>query len=277
MRNFFLFIQRYSHFFLFLILESLAFYAIYSFNHYHHAVLLNTTNNVNGYIITQRAAITKYFTLGEENKKLHAENNALHKQVLESYYIDKGDTVRNTDTTFKQRFDYIPGNVIQNSTDLVNNYITIDKGFRHGVEKTDGVICPEGIVGQIVSVSENFSIAMSVLNSKTNIVPKLPDNSSKGNLVWKGNSPYYVNIEGVNKFNILKKGDIIRTNPYSRDIPENVMIGKVTEVKNAPGGALQIVKVKLSTNFTNLRSVYIVKNLQKSELQLLQEQITSGN
>ena len=43
-----------------------------------------------------------------------------------------------------------------------------DKGFRHGVEKTDGVICPEGIVGQIVSVSENFSIAMSVLNSKTN-------------------------------------------------------------------------------------------------------------
>ncbi len=277
MRNFFLFIQRYSHFFLFLILESLAFYAIYSFNIYHHAVLLNSANNVNGSILQKRANITKYFSLTEENKRLQFENNALRKQVLESYYIDKSDTIRNTDSAFHQRFDYIPGNVIQNSTDQSNNYITIDKGSRHGIAKNDGVICPQGIVGIIVLVSENFSVAMSVLNSKTRVSLKLPDNSSPGALVWKGHSPYFANIEGVNKFTLIKKGDLIRTSPYSKHYPENVIIGKVAEVKNAEGGALLNVKVRLSTNFTNLRSVYIIKNLQKSEIETLQNQISDGD
>ncbi len=277
MRDFFLFIQRYSHFFLFLILESVAFYAIYSFNNYHHAVLLNTSNNVNGYILTQRSNITKYFTLSEENEKLQQENNALRKQLLESYYIDKGDTIRNTDTTFRQKFTYIPGNVIQNSTDLVNNYITIDKGARHGIKKNMGVINPDGIVGIIVATSENFSIAMSVLNSKFKVTPKLKGNTSIGRLVWKNNSPYYATIEGINKFNILKKGDIVQTSQYSSLFPENVMIGTVSEVKPAPGGSFLEVKVKLSTNFTNLRSVYIINNLQKEEIETIEDQIINGN
>lgn len=277
MRNFFLFIQRYSHFFLFLTLETLAFYAIYSFNNYHHAVLLNTSNNVNGFILTKRSNITEYFNLGKENKRLQLENNALRKKVLESYYIDKSDTIRNTDTTFRQKFTYIPGNVIQNSTDLVNNYITIDKGSKHGIKKNMGVINPDGIVGVIVATSENFSIAMSVLNSKFKVTPKLKGNSSIGRLIWKNNSPYYANIEGINKFNVLKKGDIVQTSPYSSLFPENVMIGTIAEVTPATGGSFLNVKVKLSTNFTSLRSVYIINNLQKEEIETIEEQISSGN
>jgi rod shape-determining protein MreC len=277
MRNFFLFIQRYSHFFLFLILESLAFYAIYSFNNYHHAVLLNTSNNINGYILTKRADFTHYFTLSIENKRLQTENNLLRKQILESYYIDKGDTLRNTDTAFRQKFNYLTANVIQNSTDLTNNYLIIDKGTRHGVKKNDGVICPQGIVGIIVNASENFSIAMSVLNSKFNVPPKIPNNISPGKLVWNGESPYTTYMERINKFTVIKKGDLVKTSPYSTIFPENVMIGTITKVLNAPGGSYNRAEIKLSTNFTNLRSVYIIKNLQKAEIETLEQQIQSGN
>lgn len=277
MRNFFLFIQRYSHFFLFLILESLAFYAIYQFQQYHHAVLLNSANDLNGTIIATRSNVTRYFSLGEENRKLQAENTELRKKIMESYYVDHGDTIQNTDTAFKQRFTYIPGQVVQNSTDQSNNYLIIDKGSRHGVTKNMGVISPEGIVGITVNVSENFCIAMSVLNSKFKVTPKLKGNTSIGRVVWKGNSPYYVNIEGINKFNTIKKGDLVLTSPYSSLFPENVNIGKVTEVKNAPGGTFLNVRVKLSTNFTKLRSVYIINNLQVNEIQTLEQQLNLGN
>lgn len=277
MRNFFLFIQRYSHFFLFLILESVAFYVIYSFNIYHHAVILNTSNDINGNIIQQRANITKYFTLAQENKKLQTENNELRKKILESYYIDKGDTIRNTDTSFRQKFTYISGNVIQNSTDKNNNYLTLDKGTRHGVKKNMGVICSDGIVGIVVVASKNFSIVMSVLNSKFKITPKLAGNSSIGRIIWKGNSPFFVNIDGVNKFNTVKKGQIVKTSPYSTIFPENVMIGKVTEVKSSTNEAFLTIKVKLSTNFTNLRSVYIINNLQRNEIETLENQLEIDN
>ncbi len=276
MRNFFLFIQRYSHFFLFLILESVALYSIYQFNNYHHAVLLNTANNTNGFILTKKANVIKYFSLGEENLRLQQENTELRKKILESYYIDHGDTIRSTDSSFNEKFTYIPGTVIQNSTDLANNYIIIDKGTRDGVSKNMGVICPQGIVGIIVNASENFSIAMSVLNSKFIVTPKLPNNSSVGKLVWKGNSPYYAYIEKINKFDPLKKGDKVQTNHTSTLFPENIMIGTIVEVKNAPGGTFLNVKVKLSSNFTNLRSVYITKNKQFNEIQQLEQQ-TIGN
>jgi rod shape-determining protein MreC len=231
---------------------------------------------MNGYILTQRANITKYFTLGDENQRLQAENNALRKQVLESYYIDRGDTIRNTDTSFRQRFDYIPGNVIQNSTDLVNNYITVDKGTRHGIKKNRGVISPQGLVGRVVAVSENFCIVMSVLNSKFSIIPKSTNNAYLGKLAWKGGSPYYVTIERINKFNVIKKGEIIRTNS-SKLFPENLIIGKVADIKSDPSGSYFDVKIKLATNFTNLRSVYIINNLQLDEIETLEQQIQSGN
>ncbi len=278
MRNFFLFIQRYSHFFLLLLLESIAFYFIYSFNTYHHAVILNSSNSANGFVIEKRADITKYFSLGLENERLQLENVALRKLVLESYYIDKGDTITNTDTTFRQKFTYIPGNVIQNSTDLMNNYITIDKGSRHGIKRNMGVIGPQGIVGRIVATSENFSVAMSVLNSKFVATPKLEGNtSSTGKLVWKGESPYFAQIELINKYNVVKKGSTIRTSNYSPDFPENILIGKVAEVKPDNGGSFLKIKVRLSTNFTNLRSVYIINNLQKTELESLESQLSNGN
>jgi rod shape-determining protein MreC len=55
------------------------------------------------------------------------------------------------------------------------------------------------------------------------------------------------------------------------------MIGTIAEVTPATGGSFLNVKVKLSTNFTSLRSVYIINNLQKEEIETIEEQISSGN
>lgn len=276
MRNFFLFIQRYSHFFLFILLESISFYAIYQFHVYHHAVIINSANNFNGGILKQRNNIVRYFSLADENLRLQNENKELRCQVLESYYIDKKDTIRNTDSSFKQKFTYIPGTVIQSTTDLTNNYITIDKGRLHGVNKNMGVIGPDGLVGTIVTVSDNFSLAMTILNSKFVATPKLPGNTSIGKLVWPGTSPYYANIDGINKFNTIKKGDLVKTS-FTKLYPENVMIGKIVDIKSSPNSAFYKVKIKLSTDFTKLKSVYIINNLQINEIQKLEEQLNSGN
>ena len=118
---------------------------------------------------------------------------------------------------------------------------------------------------------------MSVLNSKFIVTPKLEGVSSTGRLVWKGESPYFAKIENINKFNILKKGSSVKTGNNSPDFPENIMIGKVSDLKTTKGGSYFEIKVRLSTDFTNLRSVYIIKNWQKAELNSLNEQLSSGN
>ncbi|MCB9251830.1 MAG: rod shape-determining protein MreC [Flavobacteriales bacterium] len=277
MRNFFLFIQRYYHLFLFLFLEIISLYSIYQFNTYHHAVMLNSSNNILGKINEVNSNIMTYFSLFEENERLQKENIDLRKRIIDSYYVEHGDTVRMSDTSFKQKFTYIAGTVVQNSTDQANNYLIIDKGTANGVTKHMGVICPEGIVGVIVNVSENFSIAMSVLNSKFKVTPKLTGNTSIGRLIWDGNSPYFARIEGINRYNLIKKGDPVYTSPYSSIFPDNIKIGTVSESKNIQGTNLLDVKIRLSTRFTNLRSVYIVKNIQINEIKTLENETTIDN
>ena len=50
---------------------------------------------------------------------------------------------------------------------------------------------PDGIVGTIVGISRNFSIAMSVLNLDFRLSARFRKNSYFGSLSWDGTEPGY--------------------------------------------------------------------------------------
>ena len=70
---------------------------------------------------------------------------------------------------------------------------------------------------------------------------------------------------------VVKVGQTIVTSSYSTIFPENIPLGKVLKVDYDEGGNFYLLKVKLTTNFTNLTSVYIINNLMKDEIDLLKQ------
>ena len=55
--------------------------------------------------------------------------------------------------------------VINNSIFKRNNYLTINKGKKHGVEDGMGVISTNGVIGIVHSTSENYALIISILKS----------------------------------------------------------------------------------------------------------------
>lgn len=52
-------------------------------------------------------------------------------------------------------------------------YITINKGARDGIREDMGVIDGNGVVGIVYKTSPNYSVVISILNSKSSISCKI--------------------------------------------------------------------------------------------------------
>jgi rod shape-determining protein MreC len=271
------FIKTYLHLILFVVLQILSFILIVNFHVYHKTLFFNTSNAFFASITEYSNAYKSYFQLKSSNSQLVKENLVLRKLLKENYYIQPNDTFFVSDTLFKQRYKYIAAQVVGNTTDNPNNYLTINRGKESGIQIGMGVFSPLGIVGIVEDVSDNFALVMSVLHSKAVVSPKIQElNLSQGKIKWEERNPDYVFLSGINRYEKVAKGQKVVTSPYSTNFPENLPIGTVVDVKEVDGSFLR-AKVKLSANFSQLREVYVVKDLFKQELDYFENKIKEDN
>lgn len=277
MRNLILFIQRYYVFFVFLLLLALSVFILISNNRYQRTAFINSANSISGELFTVASDIRGYFFLKEQNEALHAENALLKSRMRDAYYVDTISSVDINDSVYKQRYTYLDAQVINNSVDRDYNFITLNRGSEHGVERNMGVVCDQGVVGIVVNVSDRFCTVMSVLNKNTKITPKIDTFMYFGSVVWNGQYTYrYVKLLEINQFAPVKEGMKVYTTGFSEYYPENVLIGTIEKVSLETGANFYDIDVRLSTDFTALRSVYIVKNLFKEEINKLEEETREG-
>ncbi|HCS21204.1 MAG TPA: rod shape-determining protein MreC [Bacteroidetes bacterium] len=272
MHNLFLFIQRFYVFFFFLLLTSFSLFILISNNLYQRSAFINTSNAVTGELYTLVSEVRNYFHLKTENEALLLENAELKSRMRDAYYVDTVTSISVNDSIYKQRYQYIDAQVINNSVDKKYNYITLNRGRIHGVQKNDGVICDQGVVGVVVKVSDRFCTVMSLLNRKTNIPPKVDTLMYFGSVKWDGNSFSYAQLTDINRFAPVKVGQMVYTSGYSEHYPENIKIGQIESVNLKDGSNFYDIEIKLSTDFTSLHSVFIVQNLFKAEVHALEEE-----
>jgi len=265
------FLIRYHLFILFVLLEVFCFVLIYQNNKYNQAAYVNVANGVSGKAFDVYQSGVDYFYLRRYSDSLVAENASLRKQLLESQYDTHADTgtVRDTTPRFVQTYNYLTARVIKNSVNRATNIIYLDKGRRHGIAPQMGVIAPNGIVGQVINVTDDYAAVMSVLSKDFKVSARFKKNEYFGNLHWNGMNSTTATLEEIPKHVPVKEGDTVVTSGYSQLFPRNIMIGVVKKVKSYPDKTFLDVTVSLSTDFGNLGYVYIARNLRKQELQLL--------
>jgi len=271
MRNLLLFLARFHLFFIFVLLQVVSFSLYIRHNHYQQAIFISTSNQVTGNFYQGISSIEAYFSLQDENDKLHQENARLRALLVKSQYIDTAIFTLKADTTLHQKYLYIPAEVVRNTTHLKNNYITLNIGSKHGVKEDMGVISPQGIVGIVHKVSTYFCTVISLLNSFTLIPPKIDSVLNNGSIKWDGNDARYAVLKDINMHIPLKKGMEIVTSNLSSIFPENIPIGILEEAYIPEGENFYTTKVKLHTNFENLYKVYVIQNLYAQEQDTLEK------
>lgn len=265
MRNLIFFIYKYYVFFLFFALEVTAFVIIYRFNNYQKASFVNYTTGVTSSFYTAVSNTREYFYLRSINDSLQVENARLHSQLITSYYKNNFTPVQVNDTVYKQQYEYIPAQVVNNSVTKRNNYITLNRGRLHGIEPEMGVISENGIVGIVMNVSEHYCTVLSLLNNNCKISAKIEKNGAFGSLVWEGEDPRYASLKDVNKHVPLMSNDKIITSNFSTIFPEGIPIGKIYSHTLDAGDNFHTIKVELNTDFSTVSTVYVIRNLMKEE------------
>lgn len=265
MRNLLFFISKYYVFFLFFALEISSFVIIYRFNNYQKASFVNYTTGVTSSFYTTVSNTQQYFNLRHVNDSLQMENARLHSQLITSYYQNQFTPKMVNDTIYKQQYEFIPASVVNNSVTKRNNYITLNRGRLHGIEPEMGVISESGIVGIVMSVSEHYCTVLSLLNNNCKISAKIKKNGAFGSLVWDGSDPRYAKLLDVNKHVPIATNDEIITSNYSTIFPEGIPIGRIFSHSLDAGDNFHTIKIELNTDFGNISSVYIIRNLMKNE------------
>lgn len=265
--NFFI---RNRYLLLFLLLEIIALIFIIQSRTYHKSKFITSSNSIIGEIYTKTNNLSNYFSLAKENQKLADENTYL-RNLLSKKKITT-DSVFNhvIDTVYHQEYHYITAKVINNSYSKRNNFLTINKGLKHGIQKDMGVILPNGVVGIIQNVSDNFATILSLLNENSKINVGVKNNNHFGTLSWNGKTYEEAQLLDFPRRAALKIGDTIVTGGKSVLFPEGIPVGVIKSF-NLRNNYYENITVTLFTDMSNLGYVYIVNNIDKNEIENLEK------
>ncbi len=266
MRNLILFLVRYNAFFLFVILEVVSFSLIVrTGSDAQRQVWLTSANSVTGFFTERYNNILQYWNLPEENLKLQKENAQLKAQLRRDKFNHTLDTATVYDSLYEQQYNYIPALVINNSINLQNNYLTLNRGKKHGIKPNSGVITSDGIIGIVLNTSRRYSTVLSLLHRNTKISAMIKGSDYHGSLVWKTTDPRNMTLEAIPKHAEVEINDTIMTSGFSSIFPEGVMIGVIDTVWREAGSNFHTIDVKLSSDLNKVRNVYVVKDMLKKE------------
>ncbi len=277
MRNLLEFLAKYNHWFVFLLLEVVSAVLLFRFNTYQGSVWVSTANAVVGKVYEWNSAVESFFSLTRVNEELSVRNFYLERQVSQLGRL-YGELTR--DTTFVERnglkllsqYKLIQAKVIDNTLDNPYNLMTINRGRLDGVKPDMGVACGNGIVGIVFLVSDHYSVVMPVLNVKSRISCTIRNRGYVGYLQWYGGDPSVAYVEDIPRHARFRKGDWVVTSGYSSIFPAGVLVGKIVQVYNSRDGLSYRLKVQLTTNFGDLRDVYVISdNTVAERVRLLNE------
>lgn len=253
---------------MFLFLQIACFYLIGKNNIYWGVTFFNSNNSLVAKSMQMSQSINEFMNLGKVNDQLASENKRLRTELTKNKeFLSLLGSGYKVDSNKAERFDYTVAKVVSSTENLTNNYITIDKGSKHGLKPGMGVICPDGIVGQVMSCNEEYSRVSSILHSSFSVSAEVLNKSLRKEKIvalgigkWAGNSPKIIQLTTVDRFKPIFKGDSVVTSMQNSIFPAKIMVGRITKITTAPNDAFYNINVKLSTDFSSLLYVYVVNN-----------------
>ena len=271
MKNLLDFLLKYNHWVLFLVLEAVSAVLLFQYNSYQGSVWFSSANVVAGRIYDQFAAVESFFSLTRVNESLMLRNYHMERQLaqlrrLYSEATEKMDAEEQRRLDSLSQYKLIPAKVVSSELHKANNLMTIDKGKADGVEPGMGVACGNGVVGVTYLTSAHYTVVIPVVNvSSSRISCAIRGSGYFGVLRWYGKEAGYAYVEDIPRHARFKRGEWVETNGYSSIFPKGVLVGQIVEVYNSKDGLSYKLKVRLSTDFGNLRNVVVISDKSIAE------------
>ena len=275
MRNLLYLIFRYSAFLAFLTLEFISFYLIINYNKSQNEIWAHSANLLSGNVNERVQKVEDFVTLQQRNDSLLTENALLLQSILNFRIHSERNSFQSFENASDSISNYslIPSNVCAKTLHLRNNFLTLCKGEKDGIQSGMGVISKDGVVGIVKSTSTNYATVLLIINSQSRISAKILNKDYPGNLSWQSEDPTKMNLMDVPKHTDIEIGDTIVTSGYSISFPPLLPIGKIEYLNIIEGSNSYNIDVELAYDLSNIDKVYAVKfDEQEEKAKIIAEQ-----
>lgn len=279
------FLHKYRHWFVFLILETIALVTYLSGSLYSRSLGWYATSAVFGRVNELMTEGWSYVGLRPRNEELLRENARLRtaytllaRQMQDAEAHGLLPRLHATDSLPIDPSAVIIARVINRVTHTGEVYYTINKGRRDGIETDMGVMSASGVVGAVMAVSDHYALVIPVLNPKIRLACTLLGQEVSGTLTASSSpNANEAILSNVPPHAHPQIGDTITTSGYSYLFPEGMMVGTIADsvparVKGS-AGTFANYPVHLATDFQGLRYVYVIREKPTHEVRALEDSI----
>jgi len=141
--------------------------------------------------------------------------------------------------------------------------IIIDKGKSDGIEKGLPVVVPEGIAGQIIDVSCNYSKVLLIIDQNSAVDVLVQRTRDRG--LVKGQSDGRCLANYVLRKHDIKVGDTVISSGLDGVFPKGLRVGYISEIVKRNSGMFQEVTVTPYIDFEKLEEILVVLDPPKHD------------
>lgn len=227
--------------------------------------LVNPIQNGLTYIKNKTHGNDSFFTnindLKDENKNLKQSNEELEQKLRELETIKaENETLKQYLNLTKKYGDYkaIPADIISRDISNYSKTIVINVGKKDGIKEKMTVIAAEGLVGYVISVTDNTSKVQTIIDSSSNTSAIL--SSSRDGIVCKGLLEEKNTLKGlyIPTDATVAQEDSVETSGLGGIYRKGIYIGKVSKVINTDNLIDRYVMIETAVNFNKLETVLVI-------------------
>ncbi|MBN2059295.1 MAG: rod shape-determining protein MreC [Deltaproteobacteria bacterium] len=134
--------------------------------------------------------------------------------------------------------------------------VIIDKGRESGLMVNMPVVNADGVVGRLVSVSQNYAKVLLIIDQNSSVDCIIQ--RSRDNGILKGFSSKVCKLDYVLKTSDVDVDDMVVTSGLGRVFPKGVPVGTVINVSDLPGELFKNVKVRPAVDFSKLEEILVI-------------------
>ena len=201
--------------------------------------------------------------LQAENDELKKKNSELEQSLRELEIIKSENETLKEYVNLKDKYlEYktLPSYIINKN---INNYektLVINVGSKNGIKPNMTVIADKGLVGYVISTTDNTSKVQTIIDSSTSVSSIISTSKEaiiatgtlEGNSILKAS---YIPTEAT-----LLENDNVETSGLGGIYPKGIHIGTIKQIVNTKNNIDRYAYIETAVDFSKLQTVLVITN-----------------
>ncbi len=208
-------------------------------------------------------SFTNDYILKQENSFLRNENNHLISDLISLRRIKKeNDDLRQAlNIGLNKKFNLVLCQI--QAKDISQNNILINKGLNDGLYTNLPVVNQNKVLfGWITKVYNNFSVVQLITNKKSSFgVEVLGKDLNKSiDSIANGTDSDNLKLKFVSYGEDLAVGQIVISSYLNKNLPEGLLVGKISNINKIATNPFQEVEVAPFFNISSAKNLFVITN-----------------